>query len=301
MKLSYYQNSFSVDFVNTSPAVSGKHLYSWKLEGFDKEWSQPSTIPTAVYTNLSSGKYDLLVKTFAKGQNERATTRKLPILIKAPWWLSIWAYLAYMLLLAASVSLASNYYKIRNARRKFSEHLRLSTSISHEIRTPLTLIKGPVSALINSDSLSGEDRGNLDLAKKNIEKLEAIISQFIDYQKTGMSKMQMQVVRADLVVFLDDITASFGPLMKEKNIRFIFTKPDGKIMALFDKDKMEKVINNLLSNAVKYTPANRSIHVTIGSNAKEANFSVTDTGIGIPEQLQRYIFKGYYRADNTST
>jgi signal transduction histidine kinase/ligand-binding sensor domain-containing protein/DNA-binding response OmpR family regulator len=299
LTLKYFQNSFSIDFINTSPAVSGKHLYSWKLDGFDKEWSQPSTIPIAVYTNIPSGSYTLLVKAFSKGQEEKATMRKLGIRIKAPWWRTGWAFLAYLILLAAGINIWYSYYKIVNARRKFAERLRLNTNISHEIRTPLTLIKGPVNALSNATGITDEQKDNLELAKKNIQKLETIIAQFIDFQKTGSDKLQMQVQQADILSLLDEVTSSFVPLMKEKNIHFTYKRPSEKMEILFDKEKMEKVLNNLLSNAVKYTPVNRDIEVTVVKDKTNVQISVADTGIGIPASEQQFLFKGYFRANNT--
>jgi len=299
LRLKYYQNSITIDFVNTSPSLSGKHLYSWKLEGFDKEWSPPSPVASAVYTNLHSGKYNLLIKVFSKGQAENTEIRKLRIVIQSPWWRTPWAYAGYFFLLAATVFGGYNYYGNWSARKKFAERLKLNTSISHEIRTPLTLIKGPVNALVNATGLNESDKSNLELARKNIEKLEGIISQFIDYQKTGLHKMQMQVIKADIVSLIDDITASFLPLMKEKGIHFTYSKPSEPIVLLYDKDKLEKVFNNLLSNAVKYTPSQQDISVEVSRTARDLVVKVKDTGIGIPADQQRFIFSGYFRADNT--
>ena len=299
LKFKHYQNSFAIEFVNTSPALAGKHLFSWKLDGYDKEWSQPSTLSTASYTNLKSGKYILILKTFLKGQQQNAVERKLPIRVTAPWWLTGWAFAGYILLLAGVLLAVYNFVKIKQGRLRYAERLKLNTSISHEIRTPLTLIKGPVSTLSSSGHLSETDKNNLALAQKNIEKLEKIISQFIDYQKTGLQKMQMQVVKADIVKLLDDVTASFIPLMKEKNIHFAYKKPSEETPLLFDKDKMEKVFNNLLSNAVKYTPALHDIEVAVSKDSNELVIAVADTGIGIPAAQQRFIFNGYFRADNT--
>jgi signal transduction histidine kinase/ligand-binding sensor domain-containing protein/DNA-binding response OmpR family regulator len=293
------QNSISIDFVNSSPANTGKHLYSWKLEGFDNEWSQPSSIPTAVYTNLPSGNYVLLVKAFAKGQVDNAQIRKLKIKIKAPWWRTGWAILGYLCFLTAVILAAYQYYKIKLTRKVYADRLQLNTSISHEIRTPLTLIKGPVSALAKSENLTQNDRTNLALAQKNVEKLENIIAQFIDYQKTGIGKMQMQVMHTNILTVVDDVCASFVPLMKEKNIHFTYTKPSEPVIILHDKDKIEKVLNNLLSNAVKYTNNGFDINVLVKKENKELIIEVSDTGIGIPLNQQRYIFNGYFRADNT--
>lgn len=299
LQLEYNHNSFAIDFVNTSPALSGKHLYSWKLEGFDKEWTKASVIPSAVYTNLNSGKYSLLVKAFTKGQTEFSDTRRLNIQILYPWWRSGWAYLMYLFIVTAGIIAGRNYYKNLSTRKKYAERLRLNTSISHEIRTPLTLIKGPVSALSVSPDLSKENQSNLLLAKKNIEKLENIIGQFIDFQKTGVDKMQMQVRKGNIITVLDDVIASFIPLMKQKQIHFTYLKTSEEIELLFDKDKIEKVFNNLISNAVKYTPNSQDISVAVTKDSKYFIITISDTGIGIPKEQQKFIFKGYFRADNT--
>jgi signal transduction histidine kinase/ligand-binding sensor domain-containing protein/DNA-binding response OmpR family regulator len=298
--LKYFQNSFAIDFISTSPAISGKHLYSWKLEGFDKDWSPLSSFSTAIYTNLNSGKYTLLVKAFAKGQKTNdSEIRRIEILIKSPWWKSVWAYLIYILLAAASIYGIYNFYEIKRAKKNYADRLKLNTSISHEIRTPLTLIKGPVTALAESEGLTEDDKSNMHLAIKNIEKLERIITQFIEYQKSGFQKLQMQVVQEDILLLLDDVVNSFQPLVKEKNLQFIYQRPEEKMEILFDKDKMEKIFNNLISNAVKYTPNDKQVTVSIQKDSKYLIINVADTGIGIPEEQQKYLFKEYFRADNT--
>ncbi len=109
----------------------------------------------------------------------------------------------------------------------------------------------------------------------------------------------MQVVRGDIVHLLDEVGASFVPLMKEKNIHFTYKKPSEKTELLYDRDKMEKVFNNLLSNAVKYTPAGKDIGLEVTKEPKYLVIQVSDTGIGIPPNQQQFIFKGYFRANNT--
>jgi signal transduction histidine kinase/DNA-binding response OmpR family regulator/ligand-binding sensor domain-containing protein len=299
LKLKHNQNSFTIDFVNTSPAISGKHLYSWKLEGYDKEWTKPTTSSAATFTNLKSGKYTLVVKTFLKGQQEIAVERRLAIKVFAPWWLTIWAYISYLLLLVALALAIHSYILAKQGRKRYAERLKLNTSISHEIRTPLTLIKAPVASLAESKGLTDDDKSNMNLALKNIEKLERIITQFIDYQKSGFQQLQMQVVHEDILLLLDDTLNSFQPLIKEKNIAFTYDRPNEKIELLFDKDKMEKIFNNLISNSVKYTTNNNQIAVSVVPDAKYVTIHFADTGIGIPEEQQKYIFKQYFRADNT--
>lgn len=298
LELKHFQNSFTIDFVNTSPQISGIHLYSWMLKGFDKTWSSPSTVPTATYTNLNSGKYQLLVKSISKGRLDDGKIRSLTIIISQPWWNTIWAYLGYLLLISAAFLAIKNYIEIRNTRKRFSERLRINTSISHEIRTPLTLVKGPIHSLAKSAGLSELQKNNLALAKSNIEKLENIVTQLVEFQKSGFSQAQMQVVHEDIIAFIENIVQSFMPLIEEKNIKLSINKSVESVLLLFDKGKMEKIINNLMSNAVKYTQEHESIAISITKDSKYLNISIKDTGIGIPKKQQHLLFKGYFRGYN---
>jgi DNA-binding response OmpR family regulator len=70
------------------------------------------------------------------------------------------------------------------------------------------------------------------------------------------------------------------------------------LQLLADRDKLDKVFSNLLSNAIKYTPNNGAVTIEVNISGDKVHFVFSDTGIGIPEDQQGFIFSGYYRADN---
>lgn len=299
LELLFSQNSFSVDFVSPTPQTSGKHLYSWKLEGFDKDWTPLSASNTAIYTNLNAGYYKLLVKALAKGSlNDFSEIRSLEIYIKSPWWRTWWAYFAYLCMLTGVSYLIYNYNTTRRARERFAERLELHTAIAHELRTPLTLIKAPIASLKNGDHLKEEDKENLELAKKNISKLENLVSQFIDYHKSGLNKQILNLDRFDVIELLDEIVSLYVPLAKDKQIRLLYAPSVMNLQLLADRDKLDKVFSNLLSNAIKYTPNNGAVTIEVNISGDKVHFVFSDTGIGIPEDQQGFIFSGFYRADN---
>lgn len=297
--LKHFQNSLTINFVNASPEISGKHLYSWRLRGFDNEWSLPSIIPSANFTNLNSGEYILEVKSFSKSQVQDPSIRSLTIVISAPWWKTYWAFAGYLSLLVGLTFLTYNYISNRNEWKRYAERLRLNTSISHEIRTPLTLVKGPISALSKNPNIAPEDHLNLSLAMRNIDKLEKIISQFIDFQKIGLKRVQIQVIDSNIIELIEEVIKSFVPLINEKNIKFKYNNSLKNISLLYDKDKIEKVLNNLFSNAVKYTPQNNFITLNVTKDSKYLNIEMKDSGIGIPVSQHHLLFKGYFRGNNT--
>jgi two-component system sensor histidine kinase VicK len=87
--------------------------------------------------------------------------------------------------------------------------------------------------------------------------------------------------------------------IKRKRLKLEFKKPKTKLpQVAVDAEKMELVIQNLLSNAIKYTPAGGRVTISLKGSIKEIEVSVTDTGIGIPEDQKKRVFTKFFRAAN---
>jgi len=298
LKLDNNQNSFTIYFANLAPSASGNHLYSWRLRGLEDEWSPFNNNTSAVYTNLSSGKYTFELRTTTKGQSEiDGTIKSITIQVFPPWYNSWWAWLIYAAIIVTAAVGVYRYYQGERTKRQFGDRLELQTHIAHEIRTPLTLIKGPVTSLVNSSKLNDDDKSNLILAQKNVAKLENMINQFIDYQKAGLNKLNMRVSKVNISSLLKDVVHSFENSISTKNLTFEFEIAE-EVFSFCDVEKIEKILYNLISNAIKYTPTNGSIFISLTSDEKNVDFVIKDSGIGIPAQQQRYIFQGFFRAEN---
>lgn len=298
IKLKYNQNNFSIEFANLAPNTTGRHIYSFFLKGVDKKWTTMTSANSAAYSNIPPGEYEFYIKAFSKGK-QREASRKLTILITPPWWKTNIAYIIYIVLLSALGYGIRNYYLIRKARKLYAERLKLQINIAHEIRTPLSLIKGPISILEKHQHYSEEDRRNILLAKQNVIKLENTIDQFIDYQKAGLNKMLLKVGTYNFIKVCDDLVSYFQPLFNEKHIHLNYKKNQDIIKLPFDKEKIEKLLSNLITNAIKYTPVDGEVTITVAAREFDVEFNIKDNGIGIPKVEQKYIFNGYYRADNT--
>ncbi|SMD06958.1 hybrid sensor histidine kinase/response regulator transcription factor [Pedobacter africanus] len=303
------QNIFSIDFLALNYIQPQRNKYAYKLEGFEKDWNYVN-IPTATYTNLPAGKYKLLVKGSNNDGLWNSTPASLEIRILPPLWKTWWAYLLYFI-----AGVAVLYFVLRFTRRQqrleselYYEHLNnerqqelyqmkldFFTRISHEIRTPLTLIFAPLEKLIRLTTENKTVNQQLMGIKRNTDRLLGLISELLDFRKIESGNVSLQVSENDLVVFCRGIYDSYTGLAEIKHIDYHFNCSAAQILVYYDISQMEKVCYNILSNAFKYTPDGGEITFTLSETEGQAIITITDTGVGIPVELQDKIFTNFYQ------
>jgi signal transduction histidine kinase/ligand-binding sensor domain-containing protein len=116
--LPYAQNEFSVDFAGLHFADPTRNSYSWRLDGYDAEWSEPSFQRTATYTNLPPGEYTLRVRAANPDGVWNEEGASLHVTVLPPWWRTTWAYVLFALLLAGSVFGVDRLQRFRLLRKE---------------------------------------------------------------------------------------------------------------------------------------------------------------------------------------
>jgi signal transduction histidine kinase/CheY-like chemotaxis protein/ligand-binding sensor domain-containing protein len=184
---------------------------------------------------------------------------------------------------------------------------RFFANISHEFRTPLTLIMGPLEHMITR-SRSKEQKEHLNVMLRNSQRLLTLINQLLDLSRLDSGKMKLQAAPQDIVPFLKGILDSFRIVVDLNKLEQEFIAEKQHITLYFDAEKLEEVIGNLLTNAVKFTPSGGKISVKVtvsgAGRVKEKQYlsgfleiSVSDTGIGIPNDRLAHIFDRFYQAE----
>lgn len=294
--LEYEQNSFSLNF----SAINFTHPYQaefqYKLEGYDDNWIV-STSRSAQYMNVPSGKYVFQVRVVNRFNEQIIGLRSIDMHIGVPFWRSWWAIVGYLMVSAILVYLSIQFIRNRIVRHDARERIRFFISVAHDIRTPISLIKAPLSEIETKEALTKHGKELLTIAKDNTEKLFVMVSQLLDLQKVELNSEKLSVERQYISVYMRDKIMSFQPSANEKGITLDLHLQPNFPEIWFDANKMDKVVNNLLSNAIKYTQRG-SIDVELEYTNKEWIFCVKDTGIGIPVNEQKHLFKDFYRAEN---
>jgi len=325
--LSYFQNVFTLEFTALDYINSSRNLYSYFLEGFDKDWNAAGTSRTATYTNLYPDDYILHVRSASEGNMLSSEELKLKISIIPPYWMTWWfrAIIISMILglVYLLVRFIINREKIKNElnlektkARTLHEldmlKLKMFTNISHEIRTPLTLILGPLEKLISKNVPEEEVQSHLNLVFRNTKQLNRLIDQLLDFRKLETGNLKLEIVRDDMAILVSEVVQSFLEYAREKHITLEFHSHRKKLVSFFDPGKIRTILNNLLSNAVKFTPAGGLISVNLslvlaendndsltgGQEEHLIEISVRDTGKGISEINKEKIFTRFFRVDS---
>ena len=186
----------------------------------------------------------------------------------------------------------------KQARVETEAKLRFFTNFSHELRTPLTLIMGPVEELLtNGADLSAGQRHDLNLMRRNTQRLLQLVNQLLDFRKIDVGKMPVRATEGNLVTFVREIMDVFEKPARQRGIRLRFLPAEPAISLWFDINILDKVLFNLLSNALKFTSEQGQITVSIQPLPVEqrVRISVEDTGRGISQHDQTHIFEWFYQ------
>lgn len=298
VKLAHNQRTFDISFESICYKYQGDIVYLYQLEGFDHRWSEPSPTQHVRYTNLPPGSYRFHVRAISRNDRRMLDERSVAVSVAQPWWNSLWARIIYLLLLGAVGYAGWFYYKNRLQRLYFNEKINFFVNTAHDIRTPLSLVLAPLDDLAGDPSLSERARSYLEIARSNGSRLLKMITQLLDFQKSDQSEAAMTVHPFELSTLLKAQMKKFGVLAEQKGVRLRLAECPTDQLLWLNADMADKIFENIISNAVKYTPEGGNIELSAHADDRYIYIKVDDTGIGIPREARKHIFRNFYRADN---
>ena len=175
--------------------------------------------------------------------------------------------------------------------------------VSHELRTPLNSILGYTFLLQNQgEPLRDEQRNALQKIDASANALLRLINDLLELTQLKLDRATVQSSPEDAVLLAKRAAEMMGPIPEAVTFRLL-AMPD-RIPIETDGDKVVKILDNLLSNAVKFTPSGE-VSLTVRQTGPRADrrveFTVKDTGIGIPAEKQESIFDEFRQVDGSST
>lgn len=306
--LTYEQRSLNIHFSTLDYSDVRNVKYTYRLEGFDQAWSQPSSTPWAAYQKLPAGKYLLHVKACTSdGTWGKEST--LVIRIKPPFYLTSWAIMIYVLLVLGVIILVVKFVHdknvLRNRIRLEQELTRYKlvffTNIAHEFRTPLTLMQGSLEKekrIMKANRWQTELEKTIRVMDKSVQRMLRLIDQLLEFRKMQAGKLKLSLQETDAVMFVKVICRMFDDAAESKEIAYSFESSEPAHAMFLDQQMIDKVVFNLLSNAFKYTPAKGTISVSL-SFTDVLTIRVADTGVGIPQEKRAQLFSRFMQSSYT--
>jgi signal transduction histidine kinase len=176
---------------------------------------------------------------------------------------------------------------------------RFLSYMSHEFRTPLGSILSMTRLLEDGmdGPLTAEQRRQVRFISTSTSELREMVDDLLDLAKIEAGRITISPAWFDLMDLFSALRGMFRPLVEGNQVDLLFEDPPVMPMLYTDDKKLAQILRNFISNALKFTPSGQVVVSTQLEGESAVRFSVRDTGIGIPAELQSTLFEDFVQVD----
>jgi signal transduction histidine kinase len=204
--------------------------------------------------------------------------------------------------LQARVNKATNELRKTNDKLKALDQTKdeFITMASHQLRTPLTSAKGYLSMVLEGDAgkLNANQEKLLEQSYLSSQRMVYLISDLLNLSRLNTGKFVIEPSSIDLSEIVKAEVDQLTETAKSRDLQLVYDKPASFPKLMLDETKIHQVVMNFIDNAIYYTPAGGTVTVELRETPTAVEYTVHDTGIGVPKSVQHKLFTKFYRAQN---
>jgi signal transduction histidine kinase/DNA-binding response OmpR family regulator len=184
-------------------------------------------------------------------------------------------------------------------RRADELKTKFLSNMTHEFRTPVNSILALARLLTERLELNDSDKNELYYIRKSAQQLSDLVDDLLDIAKVDAGKIVVHPATFEVRGLFGALRGMLRPLLISSSLSLVFEDPVDLPPMYTDETKISQILRNLISNALKYTEAGEvRVRATLLRGADRIEFTVSDTGIGIPEAELPRIFEDFVQIEN---
>ncbi len=172
--------------------------------------------------------------------------------------------------------------------------------VAHQIQSPLSAVKWTLSMLANGDvgELTPDQKSLVEKAFASNDRAIHLIEEVLSANRLESDRVELSLSSVPILDVVHNSLLELSPVAKDKHIKIDMTGIRGENpLVLIDREKIRNAFENILDNAIKYTMPGGVVTIRVTKEESDVLVSVEDTGIGISETDEKFLFNKFYRGE----
>ncbi len=198
---------------------------------------------------------------------------------------------------AATVDNARLFHRLKDEDRRKDEFL---ATLAHELRNPLAPIRTGLALMrVSTDPHAVEH--TRQVMERQLGHMVRLIDDLLDLSRVTQGKVQLEKERVELRSLVATALETSGHVLDAAGLHLVLRLPEAPILVDADRTRMAQVLGNLLNNAAKFTGRGGRVEIAAAADASDVLIRVTDSGLGIPQEMLTQIFEMFAQVDDALT
>ena len=217
--------------------------------------------------------------------------------VEDPRMVALIVLLTAAILFIVAVIITNSFERLAEANRMKSEFVSI---VSHQLRSPLSNLKWATELLMSGKLGKTEEKQTeyFKILKENSDRMGELIKDLLIVSRIETAKLPIKKVEFSLEDLVKELIKEFRPFAQASNVEIEFQAKRNLPKIFADPSQIRLVIENLSDNAIRYIDGKGVVEIKVERKEKNLYLEIRDTGVGIPEEEQKYIFQKFFRSEN---